>query len=60
MRYAFRWDEAEVNYVPELRELAEKMPLAHHLALKAIMDDKLILIDAILDPTGKVCLKVQP
>jgi len=49
MRYALMWGEGEVDHLPELRKFAEKMPLAHHLAFKAIIDDTLILIDATPD-----------
>jgi hypothetical protein len=50
VRYAYRWTEFEIDYPPKLWELAKKMPLGHHLACKAIIDDKLVLIDATLDP----------
>ena len=49
-RYPFRWDEIEVEYPPGLLALARKMPLCHHLACKAVIDDRLVLVDATVDP----------
>jgi len=50
VRYAFRWDEIEMDYPARLKELSRKMPLTYHLACKAIIDDRLVLVDATLDP----------
>lgn len=47
--YAFRWDELEVDYPPKLKNLAKDLPLNHHLACKADIEEKLVLVDATLD-----------
>ena len=46
----FRWDQAEIEYPPHLRRLAEKLPPAYHLACRVNISDELILVDATLDP----------
>ncbi|MFC2017764.1 hypothetical protein ACFLTQ_00475 [Chloroflexota bacterium] len=47
--YGFRWDELEVDYPPHLRELSRKMPVSHHLACRARINDELMLVDATCD-----------
>ena len=47
--YPYRWDEFQLLYPPELRELAEAMPIGYHLACKVDIDDRLVLVDATLD-----------
>jgi len=51
--YPFRWDEANFDYPPRLRRLAEELPTAYHLACKVEIDGELILIDATLDSALK-------
>jgi transglutaminase-like putative cysteine protease len=48
--YPFRWDELEVEYSPRLRRLAEAVPMRYHLACKVEIEDRLILVDATVDP----------
>lgn len=48
--YPFRWDEFKAIYPPELQKLAEAMPIGFHLACKVVIEDKLVLVDATLDP----------
>lgn len=48
--FPFRWDEFEYLYPAELKQLAGNMPAAHHLACKVEIDEKLVLVDATLDP----------
>ncbi len=47
--YTFRWDELEVDYSPKLKNLAKDLPVNHHLACKADIEGKLVLLDATLD-----------
>ncbi|MBI3930649.1 MAG: hypothetical protein HY325_01350 [Chloroflexi bacterium] len=47
--YTFRWDELEVDYPPRLKNLAKGLPVSHHLACKADIEGKLVLLDATLD-----------
>jgi hypothetical protein len=48
--YPFRWDEVELDYPPELRKLAKELPLSHHLACRVDINERLVLVDATLDP----------
>ncbi len=48
--YPFRWDEFETLYPPELRTLAKAMPISYHLACKVNIDERLVLVDATIDP----------
>lgn len=58
--YPFRWDEFELLYPPELREMAKEMPMGYHLACRVEIDEKLVLVDATLDPAlQKVGLPVN-
>ena len=47
--YSFYWNDPAIYYPPELRRLSEKMPLTGHLACKARIQDKWVLIDATWD-----------
>lgn len=47
--FRFRWDELEVDYPSHLRELAKRMPVSHHLACRAMLNDELVLVDATCD-----------
>lgn len=48
--YPFHWAEVEVPYPPALRRLAEALPLSYHLACRAEIEGRLVLVDATLDP----------
>ena len=48
--YPFRWAEIEIPYPPELRRLAGAMAVSHHLACKVEIGQRLVLVDATLDP----------
>jgi len=48
--FPFRWDEFEYLYPAKLKRLARDMPPANHLACKVEIDEKLVLVDATLDP----------
>ncbi len=47
--YAFSWDDPAVKYPPELRALAKRMPAGNHLAVKALIGGKWVLVDATWD-----------
>jgi len=47
--YPYRWDEFQLLYPPELRELAKTMPVSYHLACKVDINGRLVLVDATLD-----------
>ena len=47
--YPFRWDELEIDYPPSLKKLAKATPINYHLACKADIDGKLVLVDATID-----------
>lgn len=58
--FPFRWDQKEIEYPPHLRELAEKLPSASHLACRVDIKGSLVLVDATLDPAlGKLGLPVN-
>ncbi|MFC2010993.1 hypothetical protein ACFLUR_01715 [Chloroflexota bacterium] len=47
--YTFRWDDLEVDYPPKLKNLSKGLPTNHHLACKADIEGKLVLLNATLD-----------
>ena len=46
----FRWGDAPVDYPPQVRSLAEQMPIGYHLACRAYVGGRWILVDATWDP----------
>ena len=48
--YPFYWNDPDIAYPPQLRELAERAPVDYHLANKALIDNKWVLVDATWDP----------
>ena len=48
--YPFRWDEFEIDYPPQLRQLARQLPTSYHLACRVEIGDELVLVDATIDP----------
>lgn len=58
--YQFRWDELEIDYPKHLKELSRKMPISHHLACRARIDDELVLVDATCDlPLERIGIPVS-
>ncbi|MDD4879222.1 MAG: hypothetical protein PHR22_02045 [Candidatus Omnitrophica bacterium] len=51
--YAFNWDDPAVKYPPELKALVKKIPNGNHLAVKALIDGRWVLVDATWDPPLK-------
>jgi len=58
--YLFKWDDPSIKYPQELRLLVKKMPVSAHLACKAEINGKLILVDATWDlPLAKFAYPVN-
>lgn len=47
--YSFRWSELGADYPAELKEQADKIPVTYHLACKAFIEDRWVLVDATWD-----------
>jgi len=47
--FAFLWDDPDLRYPPQLRRLARGLPVAHHLACRARIDNMWVLVDATWD-----------
>ncbi|HRZ66920.1 MAG TPA: hypothetical protein P5521_02175, partial [Candidatus Omnitrophota bacterium] len=47
--YAFYWDDPAVKYPPELRALTKRIPAGNHLAVKALIGGRWVLVDATWD-----------
>lgn len=53
--YPFSWNAKSVAYPPELRKLAESVPIGYHLACKARIEDQWVVLDATWDrPLARV------
>lgn len=51
--YTFYWDDPDIDYPEDLRELARRAPLEYHLAIKAHIERRWVLVDATWDPPLK-------
>lgn len=47
--YPFRWSESDVRYPDELKAMLPQLPVGYHLAVKAHIDGRWILVDATWD-----------
>ncbi len=47
--YPFRWADVEVDYPPRLRRMAQALPVSSHLACRAEIGSRLVLLDATVD-----------
>lgn len=47
--YLFDWDDKKIKYTPSLRLLTREMPITAHLACKAYIGKRWILVDATWD-----------
>ncbi len=47
---AFLWNDPNLHYPPELRALAARLPVAHHLACRVQIGCHWVLVDATWDP----------
>lgn len=58
--YPFSWNAKSVAYPPELRKLAEVIPTGYHLACKARIENRWVVIDATWDrPLARVGFPVN-
>ena len=48
--FPFVWDDRDLQYPPELRQLAGGLFVAHHLACRIRINDRWVLVDATWDP----------
>ena len=47
--YVFRWSDSEIKYPADLKDLLSRMPVSYHLACKAYINNKWVLVDATYD-----------
>lgn len=47
--FAFSWNDPDLQFPPELRELATSLPVAHHLACRVRINGRWVLVDATWD-----------
>ncbi|MBT4511507.1 MAG: hypothetical protein HOC20_04770 [Chloroflexi bacterium] len=58
--YPFKWANVEIEFPPSLRARVDTLPDDHHLACKAEIEGKLVLVDATVDlPLEKLGLPVN-
>jgi len=58
--YPFSWNAKSVAYPPELRKLAEVIPTGYHLACKAGIENRWVVLDATWDrPLARVGFPVN-
>jgi hypothetical protein len=58
--YPYRWAEFEELYPPKLWTLAQLMPPVNHLACRAFINGRYVLVDATIDlPLGSIGLPVN-
>jgi hypothetical protein len=58
--YPFSWNVKSVAYPPELRKLAEAVPIGYHLACKARIENRQVVLDATWDrPLARVGFPVN-
>lgn len=47
--YSFKWSDLDVDYPLSLRKLTEEIPVTYHLACKAFLNGRWVLVDATWD-----------
>jgi hypothetical protein len=47
--FPFLWDDPDLRYPPDLRELATGLPVSHHLACRVRINNRWVLVDATWD-----------
>jgi hypothetical protein len=47
--YPFYWNDPDIRYPSQLRELADELPLEYHVACKAYLAGRWVLVDATWD-----------
>jgi len=48
--YPFKWADCPIKYPPDIKKIVKDLPSAYHLALKAKIDGRWVLVDATYDP----------
>jgi len=48
--YPFRWPSVEMDVPQDIHDTLAMLPDDHHMACKAVINDRLVLIDATVDP----------
>ena len=51
--YLFTWDDPAIKYPPDLRKIVKYLPIGTHLACKAYIQDRWVLVDATWDSLVK-------
>lgn len=51
--YQFHWANSDIKFPDELKKIAQDLPAAYHLACKAFINDRWVLVDATYDPVLK-------
>ncbi len=49
--YPFRWSDVAIDFPPEIRAITDTLPDDHHMACKAEIGGRLVLVDATVDAT---------
>ncbi len=58
--YPFNWNDQDIDYPAKIRKLADAMPIGYHLACRAYINGKWILVDATWDiPLSKAGFPVN-
>ena len=47
--FPFHWNDPDLRYPHELHQLADDLPVAHHLACRVRINDRWVLLDATWD-----------
>jgi len=48
--YPFRWNDVRIDFPPDLQPIIDILPDDHHMACKAEIEGRLVLVDATVDP----------
>lgn len=51
--YLFNWNDPAIKFPEAIKKVAQNMPITAHLACKAYIDNKWVLVDATYDPPLK-------
>ncbi len=49
--YPFRWSDVEIDFPSEIKSIIDTLPDDHHMACKAEIDGRLVVVDATVDST---------
>lgn len=47
--FPFKWSDCGIKFPPDIKEIAAKLPPAYHLACRAYINNKWVLVDATYD-----------